>query len=57
MLYEKRQIQEEIENALQKAVDKYTESDYHTNAGKWLRIVVKIIPINFIIRLAQAKIK
>jgi predicted lipid carrier protein YhbT len=57
MLYEERHIQHQLEQGIKSVIDIYTESDYHTNAGKWLRLVVKFIPLNFIIKLAQAKIK
>lgn len=45
-----------IENELQKAVNRYADSQYHTNAGKWLRFIARIIPVTFIVRLAQAKL-
>lgn len=52
----KKIVQETIEKELQKAVTSYANSEYHTNAGKWLRFIARIIPVTFIVRLAQAKL-
>lgn len=56
-MYEKRQIEYQMFEQADKIKKIYTESEYHTNAGKWVRILVDFIPLNFIFKLIQAKIK
>lgn len=50
------QNQDKIEQATKDLVIKYTDSPYHTNAGKFLRFVSKFIPVSTILKLLQAKI-
>jgi len=57
MLYEQRQIEHQLFIQAEKLKEIYTESDYHTNAGKVIRLIVKFIPLDFIFKLVQAKIK
>ncbi len=57
MQSEKRQIEYQMFEQADKIKKIYTESEYHTNAGKWIRLVVEFIPLNFIFKLIQAKIK
>jgi hypothetical protein len=57
MLYEQRQIEHQLFTQAEKLKSIYTESDYHRNAGKWIRLIVKFIPLDFIFKLIQAKIK
>lgn len=45
-----------VQNAANTLIVKYTDSPYHTNAGRILRFIVKIIPVSFILRLLQAKV-
>lgn len=57
MLYEKQEIDYQLIKQAEKLKEIYTESDYHTNAGKWIRTIVRFIPLEFIFKLIQAKIK
>jgi outer membrane protein assembly factor BamD (BamD/ComL family) len=45
-----------IEAATHDLVGRYTESPYHTNAGKVLRFLAKRLPVNFIIKILQARV-
>lgn len=49
-------MKEEQLNELAKELAKnYTNSPYTTNAGKILRIAVRFMPVNFLLKLLQAK--
>ena len=45
-----------VKDATVNLVTKYTNSPYTTNAGKITRFIAKFIPIDFVIKLLQAKI-
>lgn len=50
-------IQEEIIlNEFDKVAQRYSDSPYTTNAGKWLRFVAKIIPASTIIKMVSYKL-
>lgn len=52
---EKHQV--EINNAAKNLVDKYSNTTAKTKGGKIIRFIYKIIPIDFVLKLLQAKIK
>ncbi len=57
MIYEKQEIDYQLIKQAEKLKEIYSESDYHTNAGRIIRTIVRLIPLNFIFKLIQAKIK
>lgn len=51
-----KQIPKEISKVLQDAATKYSQSEATTNAGKWLRFVASIIPVETLIKVFAHKL-
>lgn len=49
-------IVDAINYKLEKAITKYAESPYTTNAGAVLRFVAKILPVSWLIKMLAHKI-
>ena len=47
----------EINLATKKLVQKYTDSPSTTNAGKIIRFLSKLVPVDIVLKFLQAKIK
>lgn len=52
----KKEIPQEIQNALDKAAQKYSQSEATTNAGRVLRFIAGIVPASTIIKLFAHKL-
>jgi hypothetical protein len=46
-----KQIPQEIQDVLQEAATKYSESEATTNAGAIIRFIAKVIPVRFAVQL------
>jgi hypothetical protein len=45
-----------IDNLLQEAATKYSQSPATTNAGKWLRFIAKVVPVGLVVKLFAHKL-
>lgn len=52
-----KEIPNEIQNILDKAAQKYSQSEATTNAGRVLRFIAGIIPASTIIKLFAHKLR
>ena len=45
-----------IENLLKESAKKYSESPATTNAGRWLRFIARIIPVETVVKIFAHKL-
>lgn len=54
---QKKQIPPVVKDALQEAATNYANSPHTTNAGRWLRLLAKILPVSTVIKIFSHQLK
>jgi len=49
-------MEKEINNVLQEAATKYSQSPATTNAGRWLRFIARIVPVETVVKIFAHKL-